>query len=149
MHRVPSLHFVQSSSSGNISQPHHSPAAAESIRASLVPLHPALDRRGGSIVQLPGRPLQDAGDLLDLVPREHPVAVIDGVADAGEVSGVVAGPGLGCEDDVFVLRAVGELFIDVSRHDVLCRKSQAVAELAGLGDDGEDGRLWVEGGGGK
>lgn len=52
--------------------------------------------------------VNDLGDTVDPFLGQSPVARVDAVADGGEDSGVVAGPQLGAEDDMFELRAVGD-----------------------------------------
>ena len=59
--------------------------------------------------QLVSSMIQDPRHLLHLLLRERGVALIDGVADAGEESLVVAGPGLWGEDDVLKLVTAREL----------------------------------------
>ena len=101
-----------------ISQPGHSPshtyitARSQPIRRQQLTTPSSLTPSvsfAGLIIQLPRRPPQNARDFLHLFPCKRPVSIVDGVADAREVSGLVAGPGLRGEDDVLVLGAVGEL----------------------------------------
>lgn len=61
-----------------------------------------------TFIQVVRRLLDDAGDFVDGLLGQRPVARQDGVADAGEVRVVGAGgPQLRAKDDVLELRVFG------------------------------------------